>query len=96
MNAQPVFEINLQEYLDLDDDEYYIFALNATETHFEAGSITNNGFYSLGIEEEFDEDLTVDEHLYLLFNKCVEWAIADFEDNLEQQLKEERRNYENN
>lgn len=95
MKAQPIFEINLQGYLDLDDAEYYIFDLNATETHFEAGAITNAGFYSLGIEEEFDEDLTVDEHLFLLFDKCVEWAINDFEDNLEQQLKEERRSYEN-
>ena len=87
MKAQPIFEINLKQYLDLDDDEYYLFHINATETHLQAGSITNTGFSSLGIEEEFDEDLTVDKHLYLLFNKCVEWAIADFEDNLRATIK---------
>ena len=85
MKAQPIFEINLLEYMELDDDEYYLFHLNATETHLQAGSITNAGFHSLRIEEEFDEDFNLDEHLESLYIKCVEWAINDFEDNLKQQ-----------
>ena len=91
MKAQPIFEINLQEHLELDDDEYYLFHLNATDTHLQAGSITNAGFRALGIEEEFDEDFTLDMHLESLYEKCVKWAIKDFEDDLEQQLKEEKR-----
>lgn len=78
--ALKYFEINLANYMDLDNDEYYLFHMNATDTHFEAGGVTNAGFYSLGIEEEFDEDFTLDMHLESLYEKCVEWAINDFEE----------------
>lgn len=75
-----IFEINLAGYLELDEDEYYLFHLNATEEGIEAGSITNVGFYRIAdLIENWDEYYTLDEHLQNLYDKCIEWMFKDFE-----------------
>ena len=88
MKCMPIFEINIMAYLypeNLEiEAEYYVFHLSADDKGVYAGGCTNWGFYAYdGLFEEWDECYSLDEHLFLLHNNCVEWAIKDFEQSLE-------------
>ena len=81
-----IFEINIAEYLSMDlgvEEEYYVFHLNADKKGIYAGGCTNCGFKPYkGLFVDWDECYSLDEHLSFLYDKCVEWAIEDFENNL--------------
>lgn len=84
MDRIPVFEINIAEHLEIDDDEYYIFHLKADEKGIYAGGVTNSGFHQRdNLFIEWDDYFNFYEHLSCIYDKCVRWAIEDFEKSLE-------------
>lgn len=82
MDRIPIFEINIAEDLNLDQDEFYIFHLDATEHGIEAGFTSNCGFYRVeNLFVEWDVYFNLDSHLEELYEICNEWAIEDYEKN---------------
>lgn len=73
MDRIPIFEINLKEYKDLKEDEYYIFNIIADI----------NGLHTDEVTVEWDEYFSFYEHLSCMYDKCLRWAIEDFEKSLE-------------
>ena len=64
MNVQPIFEINLAEYIDHIDEEYIYCYINYDEqtNMLQYGGVTNAGFYC-EYEFEYDKYFSIDENL---------------------------------
>ena len=58
------------------DGEYYVYHINATIHGLEAGSCSNTGFGSMGLDKiEWDNCFSLDEHLQELYEIAYEDAI---------------------
>lgn len=81
MNVQPIFEINLAEYIDnIDDDYTYCYINYDEETNMlQYGGTTNAGFYC-NEEIEFDKYFSIDENLQSLLELFIENSINDYQD----------------
>lgn len=79
MNVQPIFEINLAEYIDDIDDEYTYCYINYDEetNMLQYGGTTNAGFYCTE-EIEFDKDFSLDENLQSLLELFIENSIKEY------------------
>jgi len=70
MDKQAMFEIESNN----NEGEYGVFYINATKEGLEAGSCSNSGFGSLGIEiVEWDDCFSLDEHLQELYEICLDY-----------------------
>ena len=79
MEAQPIFEINLADYLGLEEDEYVIYYLQANEEGIEAGGCSNCGFYPYtDLFVEWEEDESLECHLEGLYKLCINYAIKEY------------------
>lgn len=80
MNAQPIFEINLAEYIEtLDQDEYTYCYINYDEetNMLQYGGVANAGFYC-EYEIEYDKYFSIDENLQSLFELFIENTINEY------------------
>lgn len=61
MKAMPIFEIEI-------DGNFHVYHINATLKGLELGGVSNSGFIPYNLEEiEWDNDLTLDNHLEGLY-----------------------------
>ena len=67
MKKMPIIEINWADYLELEDDEWEIFYIQAN----------NNGLYCNDMKIEWDNSFSLDEHLALLYEKIIENKLND-------------------
>jgi len=79
MNVQPIFEINLAEYIDNIEDEYTYCYINYDEetNMLQYGGVANAGFYCTE-EIEYDKDFSIDENLQSLLELFIENSINDY------------------
>ena len=79
MNTQPIFEINLAEYIDDIDDEYTHCYINYDEetNMLQYGSVSNWGF-SCRYEIEYDKYFSIDENMQSLFELFIENSINEY------------------
>ncbi len=79
MNAQPIFEINLAEYIENIDEEYTYCYINYDEetNMLQYGGTTNAGFYC-EYEIEYDKYFSLDENLQSLLELFIENSIKEY------------------
>ena len=79
MNVQPIFEIDLSEYIDDIDDEYTYCYINYDEVTnmLQYGGITNSGFYC-EYEFEYDKYFSLDENLQSLLELFIGNSIKEY------------------
>lgn len=89
MKAQPIFEINLADYLELEEDEYVIYYLQVNEEGIEAGGCSNCGFYPYAdLFVEWEDNKSLDYHLERLYELCLDYVITDYlEENNENKFQ---------
>ena len=80
MNFQPIFEINLAEYIDNIDDEYTYCYINYNEetNMLKYGGVSNWGF-SCRYEIEYDKYFSIDENMQSLFELFIENSIKEYQ-----------------
>ena len=80
MNVQPIFEINLAEYIDHIDDEYTYCYINYDEetNMLQYGGYSNGGFYCTE-EIEFNKDFSLDQNLENLLELFIENSINEYQ-----------------
>ena len=68
--SMPIFEI------EVGDEEWDVYYIQATEKGLELGGVANVGFHSYGLDiVEWDPDFGLDEHLQSLYEIAYEDAI---------------------
>lgn len=83
MKKQPIFEINLADYVDsIEEDEYTYCYINYDEetNMLQYGSCSNAGFICHG-EIEYDKDFSIDQNLEGLLELFVEDSIDEYYNN---------------
>lgn len=80
MNVQPIFEIDLSEYIENIDSEYTYCYINYNEetNMLQYGGATNAGFICSN-EIEYNKDFSIDENLENLLNLFIENSIKDYQ-----------------
>ena len=80
MKVQPIFEINLAEYIDNIDDEYTYCYINYDETTnmLQCGGYSNSGFICRS-EVEYDKDFSLDQNLENLLELFIENSITEYQ-----------------
>lgn len=79
MNVQPIFEINLAEYIDNIDEEYTYCYINYDEetNMLQYGSCSNIGFICRS-EVEYNKYFSMDENLQSLLDLFIENSITEY------------------
>ena len=80
MQCMPIFEVNLGEYIELNEDLYTFCHINYDEetNMLQYGGYSNGGFYCTK-EIEFDKDFSLDQNLENLLELFIENSINDYQ-----------------